>query len=423
MHTVKQLVSIVIPLMMLSPAYAIYLGQNNNGKSLPAGAVIPPLVSILDATDNNGTADMYPDRTFKLAGFYSWTFQHDCAATLIGVDSKNNLSYVFTSAHCVTSPAAKTIDNPWNKRIVVGNQWCELASSGAKQCKTVSTDQDPAVYAVNAIYVNKNWFAAPGNNFLDNDFAILQVKGILKLNSKQIAPMHIAYQQKDWQQQEPLYIAGWGTTSPSQFINFEHNKTPMTVPYQQPNYAPVSSMTALQCQNQLQAVSKMLFPGDAQTYAISPKNQICSGLFVPVSTPYTDSSVCYGDSGGPLFSASDDPSKWGGQTQFTLVGNVSGTLALCSPALCAASMPQPGSTPSQVELTSNCYNAASRNHIAPVPNVFGFPGAMLCSSDAMTSPIWYEVHGSISFNPIPIKGINPQSLGQLTSGELTPYCK
>jgi hypothetical protein len=421
----KQRLLIMILLGCISQVtYAIYLGKNNNAKALPATASIPPMVSILDASDTNGVTKFTPSRIFNI-GPVSWTFQHDCAATLIAQNSADNVSYLLTSAHCVTDEddGVRTIDGSMNKRIVVGNSWCTMAANAVGQCEKKLAADDPAVYTVKQIVVHKGWFSSTPSGFLNDDFAIIIVNGLLKMNGHLITPMSVAYKQKTWDDSQPLFVAGWGTTSAHQLESYQHSGAPMLEPYQRPNVAAVSTFSTTHCRQKMKSLSQWLFPGRATTSTgIDMDSQICTGYLGTFPRPFITTSFCYGDSGGPLFEASNSAmSTWGANTDFTLVGNVSGSLGLCSPAYCDNQLSTPSKDASKAALTDQCYDNYHNAKQIEVPSVYGFPGAVLCASDALIDKNWLAAPSS--WLPTPYKSLKPVSLKGLTQGSLKVVCR
>jgi hypothetical protein len=373
-------------------SYAIYL-KNGKGKALPNQATqitITPLVSILDAVDTKKNSwapdpESTPIRKFNYnyKGFYvSWPFEHDCAATVIGVNSTKKLSYLLTSAHCVTNKPNTQMDSPGDKRILVGNDWCNMQN---KTCtpstiKPNSNNPNPKFYTVSQILVAKNWFLnnTPQpykiNYTNDYDFAILVVNGILKFQNQPIQPMAIATEKpknNNLTNTSRLYIAGWGTTLSGQQLEqaLPNSTYKMPMAHDRPNYAQVTSLPTKTCQNIINSLTTHGNSVMGTPTTLNPSMTICSGVQA-VRANKPQSTACYGDSGGPLFSTATPINQWSSTTQFILVGNVSWSPLLCSPSTCD----NPNATAQNSE--QDCFDNTQPPQ--SVPFVYGFPGGVLC---------------------------------------------
>lgn len=382
--------------------------SGGEGKALPDTAIIPPLVSILDAVDANNSLQPTPTFTptrefdYTFAGTtIKWQFEHDCAATLIGSNTDKQLSYLLTSAHCVTDIGKNTtIDAPADKRIVVGNQWCEIASPST--CKFIEEDAQNKPPYVSQILVHKDFVDPNTGYYTNHDFAILVVKGILKYNGKAIKPMPIAKPNGNWHENASLYVAGWGSTDPEQFRRHEQNPT-NKVPSRpdRPNYAPVNSLPAKLCQTLINNIS------DSTQFKIQASSNICSGVQAVSSTP-RQSTACYGDSGGPLFATNSAPSNWNHDADFLLVGNVSWSPTLCQPVSCHR------------EYASDNETCNSDSKMMPSPTIYGFPGAVFCQRGFLQNKHWL-VNDNMYATP-PVSEITAKELLNALPG-FNPTCQ
>ncbi len=362
----KLLFSIVSLSLLFGQAQAVYMNSGSipTGQVLPQNASIPAMVSVLD---DLGTPVQFTPGVFNsVPSWLGGPFQHDCAATIIANDEANNTTYLLTAAHCVTDSAtsngqaAISLDSPNDKRLVVGMAWCPNNGSACIE--------DPTYTTVKTIYIHKNWIVDafqlgtfPYNTY---DFAILATSSELKnAAGNPIEPMQIAGENSPYQQGGyQLYVAGWGTTNYNEQENYFKNGVAMAEPFAAPNYTPVTSMSLEECQVAANTAYQILYGSNAVPPAFvtaDPAVNICAGM-------HTESTACYGDSGGPLFATgNNNPNTWGPATNFTLVGNVSWSTQLCTPSV-----------------------TTSAGDVLDNPHVYGYPGAVLCGN-AQTGTDWY----------------------------------
>lgn len=386
---------IVIALCCIFPiaSFAVYNGKPvaTPSTSDTTGFVpsIPPMVSIMSGADSASNPESYPTRGFSSYWGGIWPTVHDCAATLIGATPAGvspAQSYLLTSAHCVTDPGnSLTVDGIYEKKIVVGNSWCTVGSKtlgGKPTCDPKVSNQN--FYNVSQILVNSHWLNQ--DRASSYDFAILVVPAILKDSAgNPIKPAQVATREPVAGSE--LYVAGWGTTEHDQYSDWKGSGDRMPMQYNSPLYAKLNVLDDSQCVTDINGLNKQV---DTNTALDNPQVSVCTG-YPKAEFGSSVASACYGDSGGPLFEASNLPSAWGAKTVFTLVGNVSRSPEECYANLVIAKVKSKD---------SGSTIKSQLPEVLPVPYIFGFPGAVLCQIGSLSNPAWYKSTARVDNPPI-----------------------
>lgn len=324
-----KILTIVISILISQTAHAIYLSptnSNGSGKALPENQSMPAMVSILDGYFNQVHAESSP--LLHLPPAY---FEHDCAGSVIAIDKSSKTFYVLTSAHCVSTAKQHSIevDGLQDKIVIFGHNWMNA-----------TTRYFGALEQISAIYLYSNWVqnAITQQNEMDGDIAILQLSYAMKPLPKNTKPMQLANPNQDYgDQAKKLIVAGWGTTAPLQPAQTSGMEMMQT-----PNYAQVTAVPNQACAETSSDASTNLYGKSTPPFPFKTNNlYLCAGL-------PTESTACYGDSGGPLFFASKPVGQWDSNTTFTLYGGVD-----YSPILCNPEVPHTYTFPSQVLCTAS----------------------------------------------------------------------
>lgn len=333
-------------LAVSNSTYAIYIstdGSGTSGQTLPKDQPIPAMVSILDGYFQQSHTESVP--LLHLSPAY---FEHDCAGTIIAIDKIAKTFYVVTSAHCLSEQIKSGIkvDGLEDKIIVLGNNWMT-----SKYRYFGALDQ------LSAIYIYKDWVnnAISGKDAMDGDVAILALSSATKPLPKNLKPMKLANPNQAYgEDQTALLVAGWGTTNPQEIDPQNRSTSPMTMT-QTPNYAAVTAVPDQACGLNSSKTASTYYSKGQNTFPFSNNDlYFCAGL-------PSESTACYGDSGGPLFKASKPVGQWDPDTQFTLYGTVDYSPALCNPE---------------------------------TPHTYTFPPQLLCRSTAGDKN-WYEFTNQI----------------------------
>lgn len=371
-----------------SLAYGIYMNPPGDsgiksGASFTAeGGIHPPppaMVSILDFTDP-GTSESQPiiPYSFKIGTGHIWqNAEHDCAATLIANDASHQKYYLLTAAHCVTDENQNGffIDVKIDKTIIFGAKWAET-SSQPNQAKFPQSNVISGLTNINAVYITQSWVnnAVNKEDRMDGDLAILEMNGTPPNNIKPMAIAHLSQSERGG---IALTVAGWGTTSPKDLYLRERwsgptsSEAPLLNMQTTPNFADVTSLQNDECQALI--TNANLAIDTRNDFPFIEENYLCAGTA-------TESTACYGDSGGPLYQQNTQ----NGKTTYTLYGVVSYSPALCQATLC-------DSADNDYTCISNTPNA----HENSVPHVYAAPGALLCDQQKRTEKLWYQFNQHI----------------------------